>query len=140
MKRLAALLILTGLVVLGATLAGIDKSNQGGQNFVLQEQGYYSTASGEGVVLNNVWGDTGQSFWYEVVPGIYFSILAAQYPSVTGMDAIMFANANKWYAAEVYMGGSGPTPPDFNYMAFDFDTNSSKFMSISSSLGPSFAA
>lgn len=107
--------------VLGATLVGIDKSNQGGKNYVQMEQCYYNSASGEGLVLNNTFTHTGQTFWYEVFPGIVFCQLAYYYPSVVGMSNIMLATADKWYNAEYLMGGSTGTP-DFNHTSFNMLT------------------
>ncbi len=110
--------------VLGATLVGIDKSNQNGYNWVLMEENYFSSVNGENLYLNNLWGDTGYTFWYETLPSILFYQLAYYYPGIGDMDSEFIITANRWYDACVAMGGNtNPwTVPNFNHTAFDFDT------------------
>lgn len=107
--------------VLGATVAGIDKSDQDGQNWVIQEECYYNVASGENLVLNTVFTDTGGTFWYELAPHLFFYSLVHYYPGVGQMEDIMLNTANKWWLAGYQMGGATGTP-DFDWTAFDFDT------------------
>jgi hypothetical protein len=112
--------------VLGASLVGIDKSNQAGKNYAQMEQCYYNSASGEGLVLNNVYGDTGNTFWYDVYPGILYTGLACNYPSVPSMENLFLATADKWYTATYFMGGSTGTP-NYDFTSFDFDTNTAVY-------------
>lgn len=97
--------------VLGATLVGIDKSNQNGQNWVLMTKQYFNAKNGLGIVNNNV-NSTGGSFWYNVWPGMLFFMLSSQYPETAqiqtelsftnktmSMQDIMYANAQRWTEA-----------------------------------------
>src|SRR3954453_5998709 len=53
--------------LLGATIAGIDKSRDpGGHNWVQMAEVYFNSKNGENVVLNNVKAETGGSYWYEL--------------------------------------------------------------------------
>ena len=110
--------------VLGATLIGIDKSNQNGYNWVLMLENYFSRTTGENLYLNNIPGDTGQTFWYELFPNILFFQIHHYYPGVGNMDEEFRIVADRWYDACVAMGGSVEpwSVPNFNHTAFDFDT------------------
>jgi hypothetical protein len=62
--------------VLGATVAGIDKSREPhGHNWVQMAQVYFNVANGENVVLNNPIQETGHTYWYETFPQILFNCL-----------------------------------------------------------------
>src|SRR5689334_21240910 len=62
--------------LLGATVAGIDKSRDpGGHNWVQMSQVYWNCKNGENVVLNNVKGESGSTYWYELFPQILFNCL-----------------------------------------------------------------
>lgn len=97
--------------VLGASLVGIDKSNQNGHNWVLMTKQYFNAKNGLGIINNNV-NSTGGSFWYNVWPGMLFFMLADQYPEVAqiqtplnftnksmSMSDIMYTNAQQWASA-----------------------------------------
>lgn len=107
--------------VLGATLVGIDKSSQKGHDFVAMCKNYYNKDNGERVVLDLTNTDTGQTFWYEIYPGMLFFSLTHCYPNVAGMMEIMKDTAERWYDAAYEMGGK-TGEPNFDYHAFDFDT------------------
>ena len=51
--------------ILGASAAGIDKSNQHGRDWASMIQIYYSWKNGTHLYLNNPGASSGQSFWYE---------------------------------------------------------------------------
>jgi len=109
--------------VLGATLAGIDKSSQFGHNFVRDAEAYYNIASGQNMVLNLVYTGAGD-WWYEVFPHILFYSLVYYYPGTGNMETIMLNTADVWYDACVVMGGNtNPwTVPNFDHTYFDFTT------------------
>ncbi len=108
----------------GATLIGIDKSNQNGHDWVAMCQNYFSKGNGQNLYLNNVPGNTGGSFWYELFPNILFYRIYDSYPGTGDMDEHFRIVADRWYEACEGMGGSkNPwTVPDFNYTAFNFNT------------------
>lgn len=107
--------------LLGATLAGIDKSDQAGRNYVLDAEGYYNTANGQNLVLNLVNTTSGGSFWYELLPHIFFYALVNYYPGEGQMETIMRSTANKWWLAAYQMGGSSGTP-NFDHTSFQFSS------------------
>lgn len=108
--------------VLGATLVGVDKSQSGGRDWVRQTECYYNTANGQNLVLNNIGGTSGGSFWYEVFPHILFDSLSWHYPTNGNSSTIMHDTAIKWHAAEAAMGGGTSTIPNFDHTAFNFNT------------------
>lgn len=116
---------ITGLgAINGATLIGINKSNQNGKNWVAMCQNYFMKTNGQKLYLNNVPGVTGASFWYELFPSILFYRIYDAYPGIGEMDRHFIITADRWVEACVGMGGKVDpwTVPDFNYSAFNFDT------------------
>ncbi|MCX7919540.1 MAG: hypothetical protein N3A72_08015 [bacterium] len=107
--------------VLGATLIGIDKSNQNGMNWVIMQENYFNKDNGENLVLNRSNTTTGQSFWYEIFPNILFYQLAYYYPSLGTTDNMFYTIANRWYLASYFMGGNSGIP-NYDHTAFRFST------------------
>jgi len=95
------------LAVLGASKVGIDKSKQDGKNYVAMCESFFSSANGENVFLNNhsKGARTGGSFWYNLLPNLYAYQLASEYPKEKGLAAKLDVVADRWYEAEVAMGG-----------------------------------
>lgn len=108
----------------GASLVGIDKTDQGGHNWVLMCQNYFNKNNGQNLYLNNVPGRTGQSFWYELFPSILFYRIFDYYPDTKGMAEQFIVTADRWYDASVAMGGETQpwSVPDYDHTAFDFTT------------------
>ncbi len=110
--------------VVGASLVGIDKSNQNGYNWVLMCEEYFNKISGEYVYLNHPVTHTGVDWWYETMPNLFFYQLYDMYPG-TGDFAYQFHTvADRWLEAVDSMGGS-TTPwqrPYMNYRAFNLLT------------------
>ena len=108
--------------VVGASLVGINKSNQNGHNWVLMCENWYNIDSGQFLYLNNRYAFTGGSFWYELLPSILFYQLANFYPETGQFQVEMHGIADLWYEACKSMGAKlDPwTIPDFYYTAFDF--------------------
>ncbi len=116
-----AINILPSLV--GATLAGTDKSNQFGQNWVLMSQDFFNKNNGELIYLNNVGGSSGNDWWYDMMPNIFFYQLYELYPDVGGDEDFQFISvADRFSQAVRAMGGSDtPWQPAYmNYRAWDF--------------------
>ncbi len=108
--------------IIGASLAGVDKSSQNGRDWVSMIMNYYSPK--DGIYLNNVPGNTGGSFWYEILPNILFYRVLYHYPKIQKMQEHFITVADSWYDACVGMGG-GEDPyivPDFNHTSYDFTT------------------
>ena len=118
--------------VLGASLCGTDKTNQwsdglnGYKDWVLMEGQYFNKTTGENLVLNYTATDSGQTFWYDIFPGLLYSQLLWKNPGYVQMETDMYTMADRYYQACASMGGSvSPwAVPDFRHTAFDFDTMS----------------
>ena len=58
--------------LIGASLIGIDKSNQDGNNFVLMAEEWFNKNNGENIYLNHPDASTGDDWWYETMPNVFF--------------------------------------------------------------------
>ena len=107
-----------------ATVAGIDKSNQHGENWVRYCANFLNDKSGINIYLNNPNDRSGYSFWYELFPNILFYRIFCHYPETEGMAKQFITVADRWIDACVGMGGRlDPwTVPDFNHTAYNFVT------------------
>ena len=110
--------------VLGASLCGIDKSNQNGTNRVAMLEQYYNLSNGQHLVLNRVNTVTGNTFWYEILPSLLFCQLLDLYPGADRMENEMRTIASRITEASRMMGGtvSPWTVPDYEHTAFNFLT------------------
>ena len=110
--------------VIGASLIGIDKSNQNGDNWVLMCEEYFNKANNANVYLNHPNGSNWDDWWYDVMPNIFFYQLYDMYPN-TGDFSFQFTSvADRWLEAVKVIGGS-TTPwykPNMNYRAFNLMT------------------
>jgi hypothetical protein len=110
--------------VIGASLAGVDKSNQNGYNFVLMCEEWFNKKNGELVYLNHPSASTGDDWWYETMPNVFFYQLYDLYPN-TGDFSYQFTTvADRWLEAVDSMGGN-TTPwqiPYMNYRAWNLMT------------------
>ena len=107
--------------LVGASLCGIDKSDQNGYNWVRMAEQFFNRSNQEYVYLNNYNGRSGHDWWYETMPNIFFYQLNACYPHSGNFDDQFISVANQWLAAVIAMGGSA-TPwsvPYMNYRAWD---------------------
>ncbi len=103
--------------VIGASLAGIDKSTQNGYNWVLFCEEFFNKRPEENVYLNHPVAQSGDDWWYSTMPNIFFYQLYDLYPQ-TGDFSYQFTSvANQWLHAVETMGGSA-TPwhlPDMDH-------------------------
>ena len=117
-----AINVLPALV--GATLVGVDKRNQNGENWVLMAEEYFNRRPEENVYLNLPVTQSGDDWWYETMPNVFFYQLYDLYPG-TGDFAYQFQSvADQWLRAVEAMGGS-TTPwavPSMNYRAWSLAT------------------
>lgn len=106
--------------LLSASLLGIDKSNVNGIDFVEMTKHFYNTANGLNLIMNKGDLKMGNTFWYEIWPGMAFSMLVDQYPAKKDMATIMQANATHWL--EVIDGLSvNRRFPDFNFTSYSLE-------------------
>ncbi len=103
--------------VLSATLNGVDKSNQDGNDFVDGLLAFYSPS--EGIILNNPAGSSATtSLWYLLYPTILFSQVAEMYPEKTVLMDRTMSTIERWYQAYEVMWDNGNG--NFDYTYFDF--------------------
>ena len=110
--------------VVGATLVGIDKSNQFGYNWPLLCEEYFNRRPSENIYLNSPVTSSGHDWWYETMPNIFFYQLNYFYPQTGDFDYQVTTLADQWLEAVMAMGGS-TTPwdqPYMNYRAFKLAT------------------
>ena len=112
--------VTTAAAVFSATLAGIDKANQNGINYVRMLNAYFNPA--EGIFLNNPGGSSAEtSMWYLLYPALLFAQVSRQYPEETQLRQNVLTTIESWYRAYEVMYKHGE--PDFNYTGFNFLTN-----------------
>jgi hypothetical protein len=110
--------------VLGASLAGINKSDQHGHNWVSMCRNYFNSANGWNIVMNFTsermapyGGGYGKDFWYDLYPNILFFQIADRYPQVTGFDGVIRSSADQMERAVKVLKDA---PQGFRYTYFDF--------------------
>jgi len=105
-----------------ALMVGIDKTRQGGRNYLEIFTNYFS--NDQKLYLNDINGRTGISFWYEIFPSVLFYRIYHFCPDSEVMRKQFYLTADQWQKACVAMGGrTDPWQvPNFDYTAFDFST------------------
>ena len=108
--------------VISASLIGIDKSDQNGQNWVLMCEEYFNKRPEENIYLNHPIAQSGDDWWYETMPNIFFYQLYDLYPGTGDFEYQFETVASQFFKAVDKMGGS-TTPwkiPKMNYRAWSF--------------------
>ena len=107
--------------VMGATLVGIDKSNQQGLNYVGMLKNYFNTETGWNIMMNNtcpevalLGGGYGRDWWYDVYPNLLFYAVYDQYPDEPGFTEIAKTIAEKFYSADSILSGN------YDWSYFDY--------------------
>ncbi len=111
--------------IVGASLTGIDKSNQNGMNWVAMTKDFFNLKNGQNVYLNSYSTKSGNDWWYDVMPNVYFYQLKSLYPDAVVEFNSQFASvADRWLYCVKQLGGSTTpwTKPDMNYRAFNLAT------------------
>jgi hypothetical protein len=110
--------------VVGATLVGMDKSNQNGINWPLYCEEYFNRRPEENVYLNGPVSSSGHDWWYETMPNVFFYQLNYFYPNTGDFEYQVTTIADRWLEAVYAMGGSTtPWEPTYmNYRAFKLST------------------
>jgi hypothetical protein len=106
--------------VVGASLSGIDKTDQFGQNWVLMCEEFFNKRPSENIYLNHPVSSSGNDWWYETMPNVFFLQLNNLYPNTGDFNYQVRTLADQWLTATGAMGGSA-TPwnvPDLNYRAW----------------------
>jgi len=107
--------------IVGATLMGLDKSNQNGTNWVNKAKDFFNQANGEDVYLNGYSTTSGGDWWYDLMPNVFFYQLYTQYPTQPDFQDQFTTIADRWLQAVETMGGSTTpwTVPQMNYRAWN---------------------
>lgn len=110
--------------VIGASLVGIDKSNQNGYNWVKMCREYFNNRPEQNVYKNHPVDDTYDDWWYETMPNVFFYQLYDLYPNTEDFNFQLRSVADQWLKAVEKMGGSA-TPwaiPNMNYRGWNLTT------------------
>lgn len=111
--------------IVGASLVGVDKSAQNGYDYVLMAQDFFNKKNGQNLYLNSTSAKSGNDWWYDMMPNVFFYQLYDLYPNMKGEADYQFnAIAENMLEAVRAMGGS-ETPwsiPSMNYRAWKFET------------------
>ncbi len=110
--------------VIGASLSGIDKSNQNGYDWAAMCKEWFNKADGLDVYENGPSSNVIDDFWYETMPNVFFYELNYLYPDNTIFKSQFGTVADKWFEVVNKMGGS-TTPwhvPNMKYQGWDFST------------------
>lgn len=106
---------------LGATLVGIDKSNQDGLNYVSMLKNYFNRETGWNIMMNNtcpevaqLGGGYGRDWWYDVYPNLLFYAIYDKYPAMTGFDTLALSIAEKFRLADSVLNGN------YDHTFFDY--------------------
>jgi hypothetical protein len=92
--------------VVGASLAGIDKLNRNGVNWVLYCEEFFNRQNKEQVYLNAPSASSGSDWWYATMPNVFFYQLYDLYRGTGDFAAQFTTVAGRWLAAVEKMGGS----------------------------------
>ena len=109
--------------VLGASLVGIDKSNQTGNNYVSMLKNYFNSDIEWDIIMNNtcpevalLGGGYARDWWYDVYPNVLFYAVADQYPEEKDYEDILRSVADKFYLADSVLDGN------YSHSFFDYAT------------------
>lgn len=107
--------------ILGATLVGIDKSDQQGRNYVAMLKNYFNSGTGWNIMMNNtapevalLGGGYGRDWWYDVYPNVLFYAIYDKYPDEPDFERLARSIAEKFYKADSILNGN------YNYSYFDY--------------------
>ena len=92
--------------VIGASLVGVDKRDQSVYNWVLGCEEWFNKRPEENVYLNNFVGNSGNDWWYDTMPNIFFYQLYDLYPETGDFAYQLTSVADQWLKAVETMGGS----------------------------------
>ncbi len=109
--------------VVGASLVGVDKTNQFNRNWVQMCEQWFNKANGENVYMNGFNDMTNDDFWYETMPNVFFFELSYLHPNNSIFSSQFMSVANQFLKVVTALGGS-TTPwklPGINHEGFDFE-------------------
>jgi hypothetical protein len=92
--------------VISATLAGIDMTKYGGYNWPLMAEEWFNKRPAQNVYKNHPVDDTGDDWWYETMPNVFFYQLNHLYPGTGDYNYQFTTVADRWAQAIQAMGGT----------------------------------
>lgn len=112
--------------LVGATLSGIGKTDQFGRNWVLMAREWFNRRPEENVYLNHPVASSGDDWWYDTMPNVFFLQLYDLYPDTPGFGEQLTTVADRWLIALGAMGGSAAPwqIPSMNYRGWHLSTMS----------------
>jgi hypothetical protein len=115
-----AINVLPSLV--GASLVGIDKTNQYNRNYILMSQDFFNKKNGENIYLNGNSTSSGHDWWYDLMPNVFFYQLYDLYGNIGDAEYQFTTIADRFTEAVTTMGGSEKpwSAANLNYRAFSF--------------------
>ncbi len=112
--------ILTLPSVVSGLLVGIDKRDQDGKHYVAMTQDWWSRRDRENVYLNLPLTSSGQDWWYETMPNVFFQHIYSLAAPYGDAERHFTEVATQWSRVVTALGGS--TTPwqagNFNYRSF----------------------
>ncbi|WP_455497616.1 LamG domain-containing protein [Coprobacter sp.] len=111
--------------IVGATLVGIDKTSDNGENYVSYAKDFFNKKNGQNVYLNGYSSTSGNDWWYDLMPNVFFYQLYSLYPDTDADFKAQFIKvADRWLDAVYKLGGSLQpwTVPNMNHRAFNLAT------------------
>lgn len=118
-----AINVLPSLV--GATLAGANKQDQFGRDWIYMSRDFFNKNNGENIYLNAPGAKSGNDWWYDMMPNVFFYQLYDLHPDLDPEIDLQFITiADRMTEAVRAMGGSeAPWQPAYmNYRAWRFET------------------
>lgn len=106
--------------VVGATLVGVDKSDQDGHDYVSMLRTFFHPDLG--IAMNNPLDRTdggADTYWYTTTANVLYAMLGDQYPASPGMTESFRSIADRHYDMVVALGGA---EADFTGQGFSFKT------------------
>jgi hypothetical protein len=107
--------------VLGASMVGIDKSNQRGENYVGMLKNYFNSETKWDIIMNNtspevaqLGGGYARDWWYDVYPNVMFYAVADFYPAEKDYDTLLRSIADQFYKSDSVLNGN------YDYSFFDY--------------------
>jgi hypothetical protein len=80
--------------VISGSLIGLDMRDFRGHDWVAMSGNFYNVD--EGVYVNSLRGQTGKSFWYDILPNVFAYQLNAFYPQDAELNERSISVAEKW--------------------------------------------
>ncbi|MFA6542511.1 MAG: laminin G, partial [Bacteroidota bacterium] len=110
--------------VIGAELAGLDKRNQDGVDWVSMCREWFNTLPSEQIYLNGPRASSGDDWWYETMPNVFFFQLYDLHPEISEFQIQSSIIADRMLASVRGMGGSAApwTIPNMDHRAWKFST------------------